>query len=120
MQEAFDPQKEYYGVAWEYYRCCLLRTLLCTTARRPTRTAGSCSRTSRPRIPEISADGLTWTFTLKSGLHYAPPLEEVEITAQDFVRAMERTADPRGQRRWLLLLLLGDRRLRRVRRRRGR
>ena len=23
---AFDPQKEYYSVTWEYYRCCLLRT----------------------------------------------------------------------------------------------
>ena len=22
---AFDPQKEYYSVTWEYYRCCLLR-----------------------------------------------------------------------------------------------
>ena len=28
MSSAFDPQKEYYGVAWEYYRCCLLRTLM--------------------------------------------------------------------------------------------
>ena len=25
---AFDPQKEYYSVAWEFYRCCLLRTLM--------------------------------------------------------------------------------------------
>ena len=25
---AFDPQKEYYSVTWEYYRCCLLRTLM--------------------------------------------------------------------------------------------
>ena len=28
VQEAFDPQKEYYGVAWAFDRCCLLRTLL--------------------------------------------------------------------------------------------
>ena len=25
---AFDPQKEYYSVTWEYYRCCLLRNLM--------------------------------------------------------------------------------------------
>src|SRR5687767_5699184 len=25
---AFDPQKEYYSVTWEYYRCCLLRALM--------------------------------------------------------------------------------------------
>ena len=24
VQEAFDPQKEYYGVAWAFDRCCLL------------------------------------------------------------------------------------------------
>jgi hypothetical protein len=28
VQEAFDPQKEYYSITWEIYRCCLLRTLL--------------------------------------------------------------------------------------------
>ena len=28
VQDAFDPQKEYSSVTWEYYRCCLLRTLL--------------------------------------------------------------------------------------------
>ena len=44
--------------------------------------------------PEVSADGLTWTFSIQPGLHYAPPVEEVEITAQDFVRAMEREATP--------------------------
>src|SRR4026208_732288 len=25
---AFDPQKEYYSVTWEYFRCCLLRNLM--------------------------------------------------------------------------------------------
>src|ERR671930_2418687 len=24
----FDPQKEYYNIGWEFFRCCLLRTLL--------------------------------------------------------------------------------------------
>ncbi len=28
VQDAFDPQKEYSSVTWEYFRCCLLRTLL--------------------------------------------------------------------------------------------
>ena len=28
VSAAFDPQKEYYCVTWEYYRCCLLRTLM--------------------------------------------------------------------------------------------
>jgi len=29
-------------------------------------------------------------------IHYAPPLEDVEITAADFVRALMRTASPSG------------------------
>ena len=27
VSAAFDPQKEYYSVSWEYLRCCLLRNL---------------------------------------------------------------------------------------------
>jgi ABC-type oligopeptide transport system substrate-binding subunit len=45
-------------------------------------------------MPSVSGDGLTWTFRLKPGLHYGPPLEHVEITAQDFIRALEREANP--------------------------
>ena len=44
----------------------------------------------------ISADGLTYTFTIKPGIMYAPPLQDVEITAQDFVRALERESDPKA------------------------
>ena len=43
-------------------------------------------------MPEVSADGLTWTFTLKPGIAYAPPLDDVTVTAQDFIPAMEREA----------------------------
>lgn len=45
-------------------------------------------------LPEISADGLTWTFHLRPGLHWGPPLQDVEITASDFVRSFERLLDP--------------------------
>lgn len=34
---------------------------------------------------------MTWTVRLKAGLHYAPPLQAVEITAADFVRGIERS-----------------------------
>ena len=46
--------------------------------------------------PTVSADGLTWTFTLKPGIHYAPPLQDLEVTAADFVRAFERIPDGYG------------------------
>jgi peptide/nickel transport system substrate-binding protein len=96
VQEGFDPQKEYYGVAWEYDRCCLLRTLLSYNGKTTDEQGAELFPDLAAEMPEVSADGLTWTFTLQQGLRYAPPLEDVEITAGDFVRAMERTADPRA------------------------
>ena len=45
-------------------------------------------------LPSISADGLTWTFPIRSGIHYAPPMADTEIVAGDFVRALERALRP--------------------------
>jgi len=51
MQEAFDPQKEYYGVAWAFYRCCLLRTLLSYNGMTTDEGGPRYSPTSRPTCP---------------------------------------------------------------------
>jgi peptide/nickel transport system substrate-binding protein len=90
---AFDPQKEYYSVTWEYYRCCLLRTLMSYEGV-PTDEGGADIHPDLASEVTQSEDGLTWTFSLKPGLMYAPPKEDTEITAGDFVRAIERTANP--------------------------
>ena len=90
-----DPQKDYSSVAWELFRCCLLRTLFSYNGR-PTSEGGAEARpdlASGP--PEVSADGLSWTIHIKPGIHYAPPLGDLEIVAQDFVRALMRMANPR-------------------------
>ena len=92
VQEAFDPQKEYYGVAWAFDRCCLLRTLLSYNGKTTAEGGADVQPDLASAMPEVSADGLTWTFTLKPGIAYAPPLENVTVTAQDFIRAMEREA----------------------------
>jgi peptide/nickel transport system substrate-binding protein len=39
--------------------------------------------------PQVSADRRTYTFTLRSGVHYAPPVNR-EVTAADFVTAIQR------------------------------
>jgi peptide/nickel transport system substrate-binding protein len=92
---AFDPTKSYYSVTWEYYRCCLLRTLMSYNGK-PTAEEGS---TAFPDLaasdPEVSSDGLTWTFKLKPGINYAPPFETVAITATDIITALKRTANPK-------------------------
>jgi peptide/nickel transport system substrate-binding protein len=88
----FDPQKEYYQVSYAFYRCCLLRTLLSYKGKPADQGGTQLLPDLAKEYPEISEDGLTWTFRLKQGITYGPPLSDVEITARDFVRALEREA----------------------------
>ncbi len=96
VASAFDPQKEYYQTTWEYYRCCLVRTLLSTEAVPVEDGGGELKPDLATDLPTVSDDGLTYTFTIKPGIMYAPPLQDVEITAQDFIRALERESDPKA------------------------
>jgi peptide/nickel transport system substrate-binding protein len=91
---AFDPQKEYYSVTWEYYRCCLLRTLMSYEGVPTDEGGADIFPDLAAGEPTVSDDGLTTTFQIKPGLMYAPPKDDTEITAQDFIRAMEREANP--------------------------
>jgi peptide/nickel transport system substrate-binding protein len=89
---ALDPQKEYSSVTWEYYRCCLLRTLLSYNGH-PTDEGGTELQPDLAASYEMSSDGLTWTFKLKQGVHYGDPFTDVEVTAPDIIRALAREAD---------------------------
>ena len=93
---AFDPQKEYYSVAWEYYRCCLVRTLMSYEGVPTDQGGAEIFPDLAVDAPQASEDGLTWTFQIKPGIMYAPPKQDTEITAQDFIRAMEREANPKA------------------------
>jgi peptide/nickel transport system substrate-binding protein len=89
---ALDPQLSYIGDEWEVLRCCLSRTLLSHTGQ-STQDGGAILRPDlAARMPDVSADGLTWTFSLKHGIHYAPPFQTTEVTSPDFVRAFNREA----------------------------
>jgi len=94
VSAAFDPQKEYYSVTWEWYRCCLLRTLLSYTGRTTAEGGADLQPDIATDLPEVSSDGLTYTFTLKSGVNYGDPFGDVQVTSGDIVRALEREADP--------------------------
>ena len=93
----FDPAKEYppsVTPSWELFRCCLLRTLLSYNGR-PTDRGGSVLRPDLAAdLPDVSGDGLTWTFHIRPGIRYAPPFDDTEIVAGDFIRALRRSADP--------------------------
>ena len=96
VSAAFDPQKEYYSVTWEYFRCCLTRTLMSYTGT-PTDQGGTEIHPDLAAAdPTVSDDGLTFTYSIKPGIHYGDPFTDVEVTAGDFIRAMERTANPKA------------------------
>jgi peptide/nickel transport system substrate-binding protein len=91
---AFDPQKEYYQVSFAYYSCCLLRTLVGYNGQDAQHDGTKLFPDLASAMPDVSSDGLTWTFHMQKGLHYAPPLQDVEITAPDVIRALTREATP--------------------------
>ena len=85
-----DPQIEYYQLPFAYFRCCLLRTLYSYNGLDAEHKGTQVFPDLAADVPQISEDGLTVTISLKEGLMYAPPLEDVEITAGDFIRPIER------------------------------
>ena len=90
-----DPARPYdpFGrIDPEILRCCLLRTLLSYSGH-PTEEGGTELHPDlAAAMPQVSRDQLSWTFRLKRGIRYAPPLERTSIEAADVVRAVERTA----------------------------
>ena len=90
--QALDPQIEYEPDSWELFRCCLLRTLLSHTGHTTAEGGSQLVPDLAAAMPDVTPDGLTWTFHLRRGVHYSPPLQTVEVTSPDFVRALEREA----------------------------
>ena len=90
----YDPQVTTDSAFLETDRCCLFRTLMGYNGH-PTSGGGA---TPRPDLasgsPSVSRDGLTWTFMITPGIHYAPPLQHTEVAAEDFIRGLERALQP--------------------------
>ena len=85
-----DPARDHTRTGMELLRCCLARTLLMPDDR-PGH-AGGLVPDLAATMPVVSTDGLTWTFRLRSGLTYAPPLDHTPIVAADLKRALTRVA----------------------------
>ncbi len=86
----FDPTGEYLGTAWAYFSNLLVRTLVTYPHQ-----AGAAGAELVPDLaedlPEVSDDGLTYTFTLKDGIEFGPPVSR-EITSADIEYAFRRIA----------------------------
>lgn len=84
-----DPQSSYDPPEFELLRCCLVRTLMMFPGV-PEFPGTQPVPDLATAPPTVSPDGMTWTFHLRTGLHYAPPLQDVEITSGDILRALLR------------------------------
>jgi peptide/nickel transport system substrate-binding protein len=91
-----DPFRDYNFTSFELFRCCLVRTLMSYNGQPTGKGGGEARPDLADGQPVVSSDGLTWTFRLKQGLHYAPPHEDREIVAGDLVRALETSARLEG------------------------
>jgi len=92
-EDALDPQLGGGSLdSNEILRCCLLRTLTSHVGRNYREGGAALRPDLASALPIQSADGLTWTFHIRRGVFYSPPLERTEITARDFIRSLERDA----------------------------
>jgi peptide/nickel transport system substrate-binding protein len=93
FHEGDDPAREYYTIGWEVLHCCLARTLLSYNLKGPSEQGNTVVPDLATALPTASSDGLTYTFTIRPDVHYAPPLQNVTVTASDFIRALMREGD---------------------------
>ncbi len=88
----FDPTGEYTTNAWGIYRGLLIRTLVGYKM-----IAGVPGNQLVPdlatALPTPTGNNTVWTFTIKTGVRFAPPVNRV-ITSQDVAYAFQRIATP--------------------------
>jgi peptide/nickel transport system substrate-binding protein len=92
--DAFDPTGEYLGNAWALYSNLLVRTVVGYN-----HVAGAAGNKIvadlATSVPQPTNGGKTYTFHLKSGIKFAPPVNR-EITSKDIAFALNRLANPKN------------------------
>ena len=90
--DSMDPALAYYSVSEQ------LLYATCAKLLNSSDTHGVASAQLTPEVarslPARSADGRTYTFTIRSGFRFSPPLDQ-PVTAQTFKATIERTLNPR-------------------------
>jgi peptide/nickel transport system substrate-binding protein len=90
--DALDP-----GMAYAAFDFALLRGLVRELYSFDSRIGGERSLQPVPDLADgpyqLSPDGRTYTFRIRRGVRYAPPVDR-EVQAKDFIYAVERQLDP--------------------------
>ncbi|MCB0872010.1 MAG: hypothetical protein KDC36_01395 [Thermoleophilia bacterium] len=88
FNDGFDPSGEYLGWAWDLYTNLLVRPLVGYR-----HTAGGAGTELLPdlavEIPEPTDGGTTWTFKIKPGVKFGPPVNR-DVTSKDVAYAFQR------------------------------
>src|SRR4051812_11706646 len=89
-----DPALAYYQISWQ------LESAPCAKLLNYPDKAGDAGTQLQPEVakslPKISADGKTYTFTIRSGFKFSPPSNEA-VTAETFKHAINRALNPAMQ-----------------------
>ena len=88
----FDPTGEYLGNAWGLYSNLMLRALV-GYKHLPGAAGNDLVGDLATDVPTPTDGGLTYTYKLRSGVKYAPPVNRA-VTSQDVAYAMNRLASP--------------------------
>ena len=86
---AFDPTGEYLGSAWGLYGQLLLRGLMTYNHKNVDQGGNDPIPDLAPDPPQVSADGLTYTFKLRNNVQFGPPVNRA-VTSHDVEYAFER------------------------------
>lgn len=91
----YDTNQSYEVRAWGYHLRAISRQMLSyeTTPDKQKRDVPVPDIAEKDA--EISGDGLTYTWTIKDNVKFAPPINRA-VVAGDFVRAIKRLCDPNG------------------------
>ena len=90
--DSMDPARAYVPLSWQIlYATC---AKLLNYPDRPGPAGGQLTPEVARSLPARSADGKTYTFTIRSGFRFSPPSNEA-VTAQTFKYTIERSLNPR-------------------------
>ncbi len=87
--DGFDPTGEYFGNQWMLQTNLMIRPLMGYNHNSTAEGGNDLVPDLATEVPEPSEDGLTYTFTLKDGVEFGPPVNRA-VTSQDVKYAVER------------------------------
>jgi len=94
FNDSFDPTGEYLGDAWGIYQNLLTRSLMGSN-HVPGAAGNALVPDLATTVPKPTDGGKTYTFKLKSGVKFAPPVNRA-VTSADVKYALQRLANPKN------------------------